>query len=97
MKRIGVRLSSPLSEWSKVTDTIQSANLSLKLRPKRKENGKETRRYKVGKKKEADLQMVDVVPFVTQELPTASNAIYLPNPGIRISCLTGIQNQKQQY
>jgi hypothetical protein len=50
MKRIGVRLSSPLSEWSKVTDTIQSANLSLKLRPKRKENGKETRRYKVGKK-----------------------------------------------
>lgn len=94
-KKTGVRLSSPLSEWSKVTDTIQSVNLGLKLRPreKRKENGKETRIHKVGKKNEADLLMVDVVPFVPQELPTASNAIHLPNPGVRIACLTGIQNK----
>lgn len=43
VRGLGVRLSSPLSEWCKVTDTIQLANLSLKLRPReeRKENGKE--------------------------------------------------------
>lgn len=47
---------------------------------------------------EADLPVVGaVVPFVPQELPTASNAIHLPNPRLRIACLTGIQNQKQHY
>lgn len=40
--------------------------------------------------------MVDVVPFVPQELLTVSNAIHLPDPGI-IACVSGIQNPKQQY
>lgn len=98
-KRFGVRPSSPLSEWSKVTDTMPPANLSLRLRPgeERKESGKETRIYKIGKKNEVGLPMVDVVPFVPQELLTVSNAIHLPDPGIRIACVSGIQNPKQQY
>lgn len=98
-KRFGVRPSSPLSEWSKVTDTMSSANLSLRLRPgeERKESRKETRIYEIGKKKnEVDLPMVDVVPFVSQELLTVSNATHLPDPGI-IAFVSGIQNPKQQY
>lgn len=40
--------------------------------------------------------MVDVVPFVPQELLTVSNATHLPDPGI-IAFVSGIQNPKQQY